>query len=218
MSSELLHHLILVSACSWLVAAVVLSISYRWLRPWLGRLGSRQRFNVLLVVSFSPLLVGAGIALTTLLPSIGGIFWADLDHCSAHHVGHDHLCVVHSPGPLGIEALLLLAGLLAVVVPLFAHRAFALVVASRKARNLIEMSLVDAGLRVLDSDALFAVTAGMVAPRVVVSRGLLEVLPEEHLKAVLAHEQAHVRRRDSMWKVLASLLSVPLLPPTRRKL
>ena len=42
----------------------------------------------------------------------------------------------------------------------------------------------------------FVVVPGLLFPKVVLSRGMLELLDESELTAVLAHEAAHVRRRD----------------------
>jgi hypothetical protein len=218
MSGSLLHHLLLVSVVFWLIATAVESVVYRWIRRPLGRLDPRQRFRALLFIGLSPLLVGVGVAAATLLPSLGGVLWPGLDHCPDHHAGHDHLCLVHAPGPLGLEAWLLLGGLLAFIGPAAAHRMATLLRASSRARELVASGSDDGGVRVIENDVPFAATVGVIAPRVVLSRGLLDTLSEEHLKAVLAHERAHVRRCDPLLKVLASIVSVPWLPKARRAL
>lgn len=218
MSASLLHHLLLISAFFWLIATVVVSVAYKWMRRPIGRLDPRQRFKALLLMSVLPLMVGFGVAAATLLPSLGAFLWPSLDHCPDHHMGHDHLCFIHAPGPLGLEAWLLLAGLIAVVWPVAIHRGLSLLRASRTAEKLVRSGSNAVGMHVIEHDALFAATVGIIAPRVVLSRGLLDALPDEHLEAVLAHERAHVRRRDPLWKVMASMVSVPLLPRTQRAL
>lgn len=216
--TSLLHHLILVFAFFWLIAIVVVSLAYRWIRRPLGRLEPHQRFKALLLMCLSPLLFGGGVAAATLLPSMGGFLWPGLDHCPDHHVGHDHLCLVHAPGPLGLEAWLLLAGLVVVVGPIAIHRGLTLLRASRTAKKLVNYGSDAEGLHIIERDTPFAATVGIIAPRVVLSRGLLDALPDEHLEAVLAHERAHVLRRDPLWKVLASIVTVPWLPKARRTL
>jgi hypothetical protein len=218
MSSALHQHLFLVASAVWIAASVVVSVSYRWLRPRLGLLEPEQRFRVTLFICASPLLVGVVIATATLLPSVGGLLLTELDHCSDHHLGHDHLCFTHTPESLGLEVWLLLAGLVAGIGPFAISQGIALLRASRNANALVARSSVEKGLNVIDSGAPFAITVGIFAPRVVVSRGLIDHLPPEHLKVVLAHEQAHVHRRDSLWKVLASILSLVFFPATRRVL
>lgn len=52
---------------------------------------------------------------------------------------------------------------------------------------------------VLDLEAPFAAQVGVWRSRLVVSRGLLQQLDQEHLQAVLAHEEAHRYYRDTLW-------------------
>jgi Zn-dependent protease with chaperone function len=59
----------------------------------------------------------------------------------------------------------------------------------------------DAGpglLRVLDGAVPFAYCLPGRSPRVILSDGALKVLPAEQIAAVLAHEQAHLRRRHDI--------------------
>jgi hypothetical protein len=218
MSTSLVHHLLLVSAFSWLITAVVLSNFYGRLRRPLFRLDPHRRFKAVLFTSASPLVVGTGVAAATLLPSLGGLLWVGLDHCPNHHVGHDHLCFVHVPGPLGPEGMFLLAAFVAVVGTFTIQRGLTLLKASRSVKKLVTSTSDGTNVHIIEHDAPFAATVGITAPRVVLSRRLLEVLPPEHLEAVLAHEHAHVRRRDPLWKVVASTLTAPLPPKTRRAL
>ncbi len=52
---------------------------------------------------------------------------------------------------------------------------------------------------VLDLEAPFAAQVGVWRSQLVVSRGLLQQLDQEHLQAVLAHEEAHRYYRDTLW-------------------
>jgi beta-lactamase regulating signal transducer with metallopeptidase domain len=45
-------------------------------------------------------------------------------------------------------------------------------------------------------DRCFCCCAGLLFPRVIISTGMLELLDQDQLTAVLAHEAAHVRHRD----------------------
>ncbi|HEV2126367.1 MAG TPA: M56 family metallopeptidase [Chloroflexota bacterium] len=62
-----------------------------------------------------------------------------------------------------------------------------------------------------------ALTWGILRPRIVLSTWMLEHLDEQELEAVLAHEVAHVARRDSLVVWLATLLrdAFCYLPTTR---
>jgi len=52
---------------------------------------------------------------------------------------------------------------------------------------------------VLDTDIPFSAQIGFWQSSLVVSQGLLQMLDQEHLNAVLAHEQAHDYYRDTFW-------------------
>lgn len=64
----------------------------------------------------------------------------------------------------------------------------------------------------------WALVAGLVRPRLVVSSGLLALLDEEELDAVLCHELLHIRRGDLWWTMLCGVLRdlTWFLPHTRR--
>ena len=51
-------------------------------------------------------------------------------------------------------------------------------------------------VRLCEDDRFFCCCAGFVYPKVILSQGMLELLDEAELTAVLAHEAAHVRHRD----------------------
>lgn len=53
--------------------------------------------------------------------------------------------------------------------------------------------------RILDIDLPYSAQLGFWQSKLVISKGLLAALDEEHLAAVIAHEQAHVTYRDTFW-------------------
>lgn len=53
--------------------------------------------------------------------------------------------------------------------------------------------------RIVELDFPYSAQIGFWNSELVISRGLLTTLDEEHLAAVLAHEQAHVYYRDTFW-------------------
>lgn len=69
-------------------------------------------------------------------------------------------------------------------------------------------------LVVADSTERFAFTAGLLRPRVVVSRGLLDHTPGEWRRVILAHEDAHRRGRHPLFVFVAETLArgLPLIP------
>lgn len=61
-------------------------------------------------------------------------------------------------------------------------------------------------VRLLESHLPYCAQIGFWQPQLVVSRGLLETLDSLHLKAVLAHEEAHYHYRDTFWFFLLGWL------------
>jgi Zn-dependent protease with chaperone function len=53
--------------------------------------------------------------------------------------------------------------------------------------------------RILETNFPYSAQIGFLNPELVISKGLLTILDREHLKAVLAHEQAHYNNRDTFW-------------------
>ena len=53
--------------------------------------------------------------------------------------------------------------------------------------------------RILATNFPYSAQIGFWQPELIVSQGLLDSLDSEHLKAVLAHEQAHYNYRDTFW-------------------
>jgi Zn-dependent protease with chaperone function len=53
--------------------------------------------------------------------------------------------------------------------------------------------------RILDSPFPYSAQIGLWNPELVISQGLLDSLDDEHLQAVLAHENAHYYYRDTFW-------------------
>lgn len=80
------------------------------------------------------------------------------------------------------------------------------VVADAAVRALAEpLGLADR-VTVVEATEPFAFTHGLLAPRVVLSDALLDVLERDELAAVLAHEAAHVRSRDPLKVFVARVL------------
>jgi Zn-dependent protease with chaperone function len=63
-----------------------------------------------------------------------------------------------------------------------------------------------ARLDVVAGEDAFAITYGLIRPRIVVSTGLAAALAPAEIRAVLAHEREHLRHRDPL-RLLAALLA-----------
>lgn len=66
----------------------------------------------------------------------------------------------------------------------------------------------------VNSDAPVLALAGLLRPRVIVSRSILQSLSGEELETAIEHERAHHRSHDN-WKRLALTLAPEILPFTR---
>ncbi len=137
-----------------------------------------------------------------------------LPHC------HDGVCDQHSPlitaQSAGSVALLALAGVLSTVCLIGAIRA--LLLAHQRLRTLFALGRpsADQARLIVDTNHLFAWCCGLLRPRIVLSRGLVETLTEEELQVVLAHEEAHAARFDNL-RNLSARWSTVLWPTSARK-
>ncbi len=201
--------------------AVVIAIVLPRLRPALERLAPARRARVLTALCLAPLGAGALLALACLLPSLYAALWPALDHCTRHADEHLHLCLVHPPAAvLGLtallvgaagSALLLVRGLPGVLRLYRAHRVLA-----RLRGASVQADL--AGVRSIDSDVVFSFAGGLLRADIYLSRGLRERVDEGQLAAVLAHERAHVRRRDVLRRHMAQLGALLHMPGAGRTL
>ena len=205
------------------VVAIVVALSYPHLRPRLSKLAPARRARLLTALSLAPL--GVALLQTGLffLPGLLGMIWPELDHCLAHAPdGHMHLCLAHPPGSAGawFGWLIVLGVVLGIGRPLMTD----LMTTWRSARMIRQLiQTADpshtrthrSDLRVIDVDVPIAV-ATAVGAQVLVSSAMVKRLSPELLDAVIAHEHAHLRRKDPWRRVLAMVLSAGHLPKTRR--
>jgi len=188
--------------------SVALALSWSRLRPLLARLAPARRARILTALCLAPLAAAVALALACLLPSLYASLWPGLDHCTRHADEHLHLCLVHPPqAMLGLTALLVAAAAVVLVLVRAVPGLVRLLRARRVLARLRGLSVVAdlPGVRSVDSDAVFSFTGGLLHPDIYLSRGLREQLAPTQLAAVLAHERAHVRRRDVLRRHLAQL-------------
>lgn len=177
---------------------------------------ARARFHLTLLLA--PLIVASGLLFTTLAPSFG---WM-LDHChggSAAAHGHGHICADHGidGSALNLPLLSLATVLLLRVAVQATQLVRALVSARRQGLALDAASeLGPDGLRVLPLAVPRAFVLGLLRPQTYLTQGLLD--NPGHLAVVLAHEEAHVARRDPLRNFLGAVGSAFHLPLLARRL
>lgn len=200
--------------------AAAIALGYPLARARLRRLHPASRARVLFAWLAAP--AAGALLLTTVcfLPSAAALLGLGADHCLGHDDHHPHLCLVHrpaAPAATGVSfALALVATLLMVGLTREA-------IESARRRRLMRQ-LAAAGRQDRTSDVRWVETelplavadAGRRA--VVLSSRLQRELPVDVVQVVVAHERAHVERRDARRLGLTRLLSVGHLPPVRRRL
>lgn len=202
-----------------LVAAAT-AIAWPRLRSSLMQVAPARRARVLTAMCLAPLAAGAALVLVCLLPSLYAALWPALDHCTHHADEHLHLCLAHPPAAaLGLTGALVGALALTVVLLRGAPGLVRLLRAHGILARLRETSAAGPGdVRSVDTDAAFSFAGGALRPTIYLSRGLQARLSAPELAAVLAHERAHVRRRDVLRRHVARLGALLHGPGTARAL
>ncbi|HXK24642.1 MAG TPA: M56 family metallopeptidase [Myxococcota bacterium] len=153
-----------------------------------------------------------------LAPGFLALIGVSQDHC-LRQADRAHLCFAHPRLALTLPLGIVLSAAIAVLVAGSVRGARRL---ARWQRELTGLRLVGgeplaAGARRIESLRPFSVTLGLWRPEVWVSSALVAALPSAQLAIVLEHERAHVRRRDSLRRLVAAVLSLPQLPAVRRR-
>ena len=170
----------------------------------------RQAALFWLAVSlFAPAVAGLLAAISLVMPA------ADVISPHLERV-RPHLCwrfLTHAPDApwhLHIASLLAL-GLIAFAIIRFLWRWISSRRVEERARRMLH---ADAGDSFITSEAEgnFSFTVGLSDGVVVISSDLVRMLSPEALRALLAHEQAHIARRDNLWHLLIELAATLALP------
>lgn len=172
-------------------------------------LSASRRADVVVVAGALPVVVCAGLAAAMIVPTALDVLGFQPDHCHAHDHGL-HLCGVHGDV---YPPLFVMGGALFAVL---AGRV--MVVAVRLWRTSVAVQRLTAfGTRVgsvveVPSEAVLCHAAGALRPRVLLSSAVRERLGSPAIEAALAHEEAHLRRRDPLalaFLQLAGVFGVP---------
>lgn len=182
------------------------------------RLAPAARARLYLAATLLP----AGGTAVLMVAALASSFGWLVDHCEPSEAphAHPHICSAHHVAAIPNVLLTTLAGLL------FLRLAFALarvVGASWHARRLRGATVAHTPdlpptARVLELDAPQAFLVGALRPLLVVTRGLLDETHRAELDVVLAHERAHLARRDPLRTLLAHLALSFHLPGLARHL
>lgn len=204
-------------AATWLASAALCA----WLtraRDRLRRAGPRAERRAAALALILPVAIGAALSIGLMVYAALGPSLGVVDHCLEHE-HHLHLCLWHG-GAWGARAWAVVSsagigGVLAARLLRSLHRRWSIVGQLRAVRSgSVEHRLND-GTRCVrvPSRALFCFSAGWLAPKVYLSDAVLTSLDERQLRAVLAHERAHLAHGD-LWRgsalAVLALLGAPV--------
>ncbi len=203
---------VLAAAVFAVISAVLCAVAYPLLRRRVLRLSPIQRTRVLVAWSLAPLGLSGILTLLLILPL--GVF---LIGCAGE--AHTHFCMTHPH--LALDEHLLWAVYLVLALLMVSALWTQLYGWWRGHRLLQSLAIVShydgqRGVQVTDCEVPLALTAGLSRPEVYISSSLLASLPADMLGVIVAHERAHVRRRDGMIQFVAHLSSLLHCPWVRR--
>ncbi|WP_404372918.1 M56 family metallopeptidase [Corallococcus coralloides] len=175
------------------------------------------RADVVFLLGTLPLQAALAVVAAAAAPSLGAWVGLGHDHCQSH--GHHlHLCILHASG---LRPALAVGGALALAAFLF-----------RLGGRILDACRTHTRLTALEamgspSQGVFPVVAvpgmprlchaaGAFRRRILLSSSLEKALAPEALRAALAHEEAHLRRRDPLAVVLLSFAGLFMPPPVAR--
>lgn len=203
------------------VAALGFGVVSRPALKRLRRVAPRTRFHIVALLAALPVLMGGLAVGIAFAPSALDALGLVRDHC-AHHPGHDfHLCFLHGAPPAVstwavVVQLVLIGGLMST----WFGEAARVVRSQRWASQLSRLSRYDSESNswMVETGRAVAFSVGFLRPRVYVSERARGLLSASQFRAVIAHEHAHVRRRDALVKSIVRLLAWLHLPAVRKRL
>ncbi len=160
---------------------------------WIARLAPVAQSRIFLMAALAPALVSLAVVgvvvFDVLIPG-----------------GAERLCRRHAAAVPPTTVLLIAT----VLVGRLGHavgRAFVGARRSRSTRRALETlgSQTRSGFWIVPVEEVYALVVGLFRPQVYISQGLLAAADRRDLEPVLAHERSHVRRRDPLRRLIASL-------------
>lgn len=204
-----------------LVLGTSLGVSAGWkaIEGPISRWHPADRARICAVLATAPFSLPTLVLALCLAPGLLGFAGLPVDHCD-HHPGHLHLCLAHPRILLSLPLAVGLAALATAGVVLVGHAAVRLARVQRGAAllRLAASTRVAPDVVEVDTPHPFSLTTGLVRPGIWISTGLSAALSEAQLAVVIAHERAHVGRRDPLLRWLCGLLAAPLWPGVRRSI
>lgn len=212
---------------TWLLFAVITSgavtLAYPRLAGAISRIEPSKRAWLLRGLILAPVLSGVILTMDSIAPSLGTYFMDGTDHCPFHGHSHHHLCPFHvsdhvEPGDL--TAWLVLIGIVLLLGALTIRPMRSIYASVRSIGQLTRSGQAnrEAGMIEVTSEYPLAFTTGLRESVIIMATRLTEALSPASLNAVMAHEAAHRKRRDPLWKAVCSVASVFYPPGVKGRL
>lgn len=197
-----------------LAASLVAALFYPLLRSITRRYIAETRAFILLVYAVTAPVTATVMVILALQPQLGAALIQE--HC------HEGVCLPHAPliSAATLSGMVLIISS-AIVVLGFIGLVQLGVMRSQQRLHTLQMLSSATGpdqYRVVDSPGLLAWCGGLLRPQIYVSSGLLAILAPEQLRAVIAHEYAHVCRRDNLRTLILRIATAVWLPPVKKQL
>lgn len=204
-----------------LLGSVIGSAALAWMGRRVASIEPGRRLWILRGVAWLPAMLAVVFMGVAYYPTLLDLMGIAADHCRSHP-GHTlHLCFVHYPPPeISLVVTLGFLGVLAAITRHWWVQWRGVRRGRRWTSQLVDVATYDEAVDayVVDSDRLLALTTGFFRPRILVSNRLLRTLTPSQCDAVLAHEQAHRRRFDSLHWLVTALVAVLYWPTIRQQL
>tara|TARA_R110000824_G_scaffold399102_1_gene604025 strand:+ start:69201 stop:70208 length:1008 start_codon:yes stop_codon:yes gene_type:complete len=203
-----------------LLVSFISQYLYPLIQKPISSLNPTLQARIVFLWSILPILTVFIILFLALLPSLFQITGISNDHCLGHIEGHLHFCLAHRNAPVNslfvwIPAIIFLAHLSYIALN-FLVDICETVRFKNKLSSLIPESEKD--IVVLDTNTPLALSCGLLKQTIYLSKGLLKCLTEEEKNIIIAHEKAHIWRRDALAKLFSRSLSLMHFPGTRSSL
>jgi hypothetical protein len=182
--------------------------------PWSDTVAPARRADAAWMMGAAPAVTSGLVMLATAVPGLRALTRASADHC-AGHAHHAHLCWEH--GPSTLHAVALFGGLWwAALVISAAQWMYDAVRSAQLALALESIGAPvpgrDLGVVRVPTSTPLCHAVGLLRPRVLISDRVWDALPDDERGAVIAHELAHLRRRDPAAASGLALLSLAAWP------
>jgi Zn-dependent protease with chaperone function len=199
-------------------AGLLTLASLRAARPVVSSLRAAVRADLVLLLGLWPALAVVAMVAAAAAPSVASVLGFGPDHCLGHE-HHLHICFLHSSGPRPA-----LAALGAFALAVWIYRLASLIRGAVRlgstSRHLERFAWAARAsfpvLRVPGSTLCHA--TGLFRRRILLSAELADRLSSDQLASALAHEEAHLQRRDPLASFLLAVATLFVWPGVAQRL